>query len=235
MCIGTPAPQPSRTRRARMLLLELSASHVTLARSNTLRRHMRKGSGSSPTNKVDSIQASKTGQHPRRSKVKTCFPYQNITQAQGSSHQAPRVTKYSAPTSRCGLQCYTGFQYYVLTFNKQVQAPSARNFSSFHTEHGGPIVHMTRSPGADDAASAGLRHLHADAGALLANAYGFGVLFKCVSRCDAVVRSSLAITEYGISNTQEERPDGGRKMVRLQTAHAHWHTWHGFSRALRCA
>jgi hypothetical protein len=28
-----------------------------------------------------------------------------------------------------------------------------------------------------------------------------------------VVRSSLAITEFGISNTQEERPDGGRKMV----------------------
>ncbi len=98
-----------------------------------------------------------------------------------------------------------------------MQAPSGRNFSSFHTEHGGPIAHLTRSPGADDAASAGLRHLHADAGECSRMRAGLG-FYLCVSHGRSVVRSSLAITEYGISNTQDERPDGGRKMVRLRAA-----------------
>ena len=44
--------------------------------------------------------------------------------------------------------------------------------------------------------------------------FGFNA---CVSHLGAVVRSSLAITEYGISNTQDERPDGGRKMVRCDS------------------
>ncbi len=86
-----PATISNARRRARIFFPELSAFHVILARSNTLCRHMRKGSGSSPTNKVDSIQASKTGQQPRRSKVKTYFPYQNITRA----HRVHRI-KHSA-------------------------------------------------------------------------------------------------------------------------------------------
>ena len=44
---------------------------------------------------------------------------------------------------------------------QHLAANKSRNFSSFHTEQGGPITHMSRPPTAD---AIGQRHTHADAG-----------------------------------------------------------------------
>jgi hypothetical protein len=72
---------------------------------------------------------------------------------------------------------------------------------------------MSRPPTADEAVHAGLRHAHVDSGDF-ACMLCRRVLYILTVQCDdAGFRSSLAITEFGISNTQDERPDGGRKMV----------------------
>jgi hypothetical protein len=53
----------------------------------------------------------------------------------------------------------------IFRADKQLDpSKKTRNFSSFHTEQGGPIVHMSRPPTADVALHAGLRHSHADSG-----------------------------------------------------------------------
>ena len=53
----------------------------------------------------------------------------------------------------------------IFRADKQHSAPiTSRNFSSFHTEQGGPIAHMSRAPTAD---AVGLRHAYADAGCCL--------------------------------------------------------------------
>jgi hypothetical protein len=49
----------------------------------------------------------------------------------------------------------------IFRADKQPRPATSRNFSSFHTEEGGPIVHMTRPPTAD---AVTLRHSRADAG-----------------------------------------------------------------------
>jgi hypothetical protein len=93
-----------------------------------------------------------------------------------------------------------------------------RNFSSFHKEQGGPIVHMSRPPLQMSlctlACGIRMQTLMSARIRLRFIRSQFSLCFVRLMRSrTAVVRSSLAITEYGISNTQEERPDGGRKMV----------------------
>jgi hypothetical protein len=115
---------------------------------------MRKGPGSSPTNKVDSIFPSNTGSCRHKSHM--CFRLHSSVAA-------------SFPVSRChsasGLMASSAAQDEIFRADKQLDpSKKTRNFSSFHTEQGGPIVHMSRPPTADVALHPGLRHSHADSG-----------------------------------------------------------------------
>jgi hypothetical protein len=73
----------------------------------------------------------------------------------------PAVVVVVSHAVRCtGFFAASVAQDEIFRADKQPSAKS-RNFSSFHTEQGGPIVHMTRPPTAD---AMNLRHSHADAG-----------------------------------------------------------------------
>lgn len=89
-CIGS--------RTCFVLTSFLALLHISCeARSNLFYRHTRKGLGSSPTNKVDSILPSHTGQHHTSSHIFLCE--EDFMHAQVLSHHPQPQTRSFVPTS----------------------------------------------------------------------------------------------------------------------------------------